>query len=217
MANRKATRTRQTFSAGGRSRVLLFPKVNELGARFHCLLDRARTSRRGARAPAGQATATDGLERANPLRPIPVAPLGSDIDLKALKEAPAPARIRLGRWLFYDVRLSGDRTVSCATCHISKNGFSIDRAFAIGVGGQGQSSLFLLAEKLIMGLWREGKELRISLIGALGALLFTSLSIITGNLGIRWLGMSLLFLGFLFMVATLSGILSGIWTMVTRR
>ena len=40
---------------------------------------------------------------------------------------PAPARVALGRRLFFDPRLSGDATLSCATCHRQ------DRAFADGL------------------------------------------------------------------------------------
>ena len=54
------------------------------------------------------------LEAANPVRPSPTPPLGLD----ELPSPPAPERVRLGRWLFYDTRLSGDGTVSCATCHV---------------------------------------------------------------------------------------------------
>ncbi len=75
-------------------------------------------------------------ERDNPLVPIPVAPLGSDVNLTALPEPPTPARVRLGRWLFYDTRLSSDGTVSCATCHRPENAFSQPTAVSTGVGGQ---------------------------------------------------------------------------------
>jgi cytochrome c peroxidase len=51
-------------------------------------------------------------------------------------EQPAPARVRLGRWLFYDVRLSSDKTVSCATCHRPEHAFSEPIALPAGVAGQ---------------------------------------------------------------------------------
>lgn len=35
-----------------------------------------------------------------------------------------PAKVELGRQLFYDVRLSGDGTVSCASCHDPSSAFS---------------------------------------------------------------------------------------------
>lgn len=38
----------------------------------------------------------------------------------------------LGRVLFYDTRLSADRKVSCATCHVQEHGFSDPRPISIG-------------------------------------------------------------------------------------
>jgi len=55
------------------------------------------------------------------------------------EEAPAkplPRRVRLGRWLFYDQRLSVDGTVSCATCHRPEHAFSEPTPVSTGVGGQ---------------------------------------------------------------------------------
>lgn len=49
---------------------------------------------------------------------------------------PDPARARLGRWLFYDARLSADGTLSCATCHRPEFAFSEPSATATGVGGR---------------------------------------------------------------------------------
>lgn len=42
----------------------------------------------------------------------------------------------LGRVLFYDMRLSGNNSVSCATCHVQKNAFSSPQRFDIGFHGQ---------------------------------------------------------------------------------
>ncbi len=50
-------------------------------------------------------------------------------------EPPSPARVRLGRWLFYDTRLSADRSVSCATCHRPDYAFSEPAPIAVGIGG----------------------------------------------------------------------------------
>jgi len=44
--------------------------------------------------------------------------------------------VRLGRRLFYDERLSGDNTVSCATCHMQQLAFTDGRARAVGVSGE---------------------------------------------------------------------------------
>jgi cytochrome c peroxidase len=41
----------------------------------------------------------------------------------------------LGRVLFYDVNLSIDRSISCASCHIQALGFSDDKVLSEGIGG----------------------------------------------------------------------------------
>ncbi|MEM1116408.1 MAG: cytochrome c peroxidase [Bacteroidota bacterium] len=42
----------------------------------------------------------------------------------------------LGRVLFYDVRLSRNATVSCASCHLQEHGFSDPRPLSIGFEGE---------------------------------------------------------------------------------
>ena len=66
----------------------------------------------------------------------PYVPLG-------LRELPIPAdnpltvaKVELGTQLFFDPRLSRDNTVSCATCHDPKKGWSNGDRFATGVRGQ---------------------------------------------------------------------------------
>lgn len=80
--------------------------------------------------------------------PVPRDTLPADPDLAripagftALPPAPAdnpltPAKVRLGRRLFFDPVLSGDRTVACATCHDPAHGFAGTAAVAVGVGGR---------------------------------------------------------------------------------
>jgi cytochrome c peroxidase len=46
------------------------------------------------------------------------------------------AKVRLGRFLFYDKRLSLNQTFSCASCHQQKFGFSDDKTTAIGSTGE---------------------------------------------------------------------------------
>jgi cytochrome c peroxidase len=46
------------------------------------------------------------------------------------------AKVRLGRRLFYDTRLSGNGTFSCASCHQQARAFTDGRAHAIGSTGQ---------------------------------------------------------------------------------
>jgi cytochrome c peroxidase len=45
------------------------------------------------------------------------------------------AKVELGRWLFYDTRLSGNQTMSCASCHIQALAFTDGRARSIGSTG----------------------------------------------------------------------------------
>jgi cytochrome c peroxidase len=45
--------------------------------------------------------------------------------------------VELGRFLFYEKRLSGDNTMSCATCHMPQNGFSDANQFSVGIVGMG--------------------------------------------------------------------------------
>lgn len=75
-------------------------------------------------------------ESVNPVRPLPEPPLGLDRTFAELPDPPTPARVRLGRWLFYDTRLSADGSVSCATCHRPEHAFSEPTPVSTGIGGQ---------------------------------------------------------------------------------
>jgi cytochrome c peroxidase len=75
-------------------------------------------------------------ELANPIVPLPAPPLGIDSTLTGLKEPPTPERVRLGRWLFFDQRLSVDSTVSCASCHVPDRAFSEQSAVSMGIRSQ---------------------------------------------------------------------------------
>lgn len=58
-------------------------------------------------------------------------------DLKIPADNPLTAeKIELGKMLFFDPRLSIDNTISCASCHNPKFGWSNGEAFATGVRGQ---------------------------------------------------------------------------------
>ncbi len=46
-------------------------------------------------------------------------------------------KIALGKLLFFDPILSGERNVACATCHHPKNGYAEFRDLSIGVNGKG--------------------------------------------------------------------------------
>lgn len=46
-----------------------------------------------------------------------------------------PAKVELGRYLFYDKRLSANQTLSCASCHQQIRAFSDGRTVPVGVTG----------------------------------------------------------------------------------
>jgi cytochrome c peroxidase len=50
---------------------------------------------------------------------------------------PNPAQVALGQALFFATELSGNRDVSCATCHHPQFGWSDGLPLAIGAGGTG--------------------------------------------------------------------------------
>lgn len=83
-----------------------------------------------------QAAAVPAWEAENPLLPLPMAPLGTDIKLSAVTPTPTPERVRLGRWLFYDKRMSKDGTVACASCHRPEHAFSEPTPHSTGINGQ---------------------------------------------------------------------------------
>ena len=85
---------------------------------------------------AGCARPTPPWETANPIRPLPTPPLGIDSRFGDLEKPPTPERVRLGRFLFYDSRLSRDGTISCATCHRPEDAFSEPTAVSTGIEGQ---------------------------------------------------------------------------------
>lgn len=71
-----------------------------------------------------------------------VAPAVADVPL-GLRPVPHPEgasasveQIELGKQLYFDPRLSRDKTISCASCHDPAKGFSNGTQFAAGVGGQ---------------------------------------------------------------------------------
>lgn len=75
-------------------------------------------------------------EAANPIVSLPTPPLGIDATLTELEDPPTPERVRLGRWLFYDERLSADGTIACVTCHHPENAFSEPTPVSTGIDGQ---------------------------------------------------------------------------------
>jgi cytochrome c peroxidase len=58
--------------------------------------------------------------------------------MKSVAENPiTPAKVHLGRLLFFDPILSGENTISCAHCHHPDFGFSDGRQTSMGLHGQG--------------------------------------------------------------------------------
>jgi cytochrome c peroxidase len=66
-----------------------------------------------------------------------VIPLGLDLYMPVPEDNPITAeKVALGRQLFFDTRLSRDRSISCATCHRPNRAFSDARPVAVGILGR---------------------------------------------------------------------------------
>ena len=59
--------------------------------------------------------------------PLPVVPADNPM---------SPAKVKLGRRLFYDVRLSGNGAFACSSCHLQEFGFADARNRSIGSTGE---------------------------------------------------------------------------------
>jgi len=74
------------------------------------------------------------------------APLGLPLVPIPVDNAPTAETVALGRRLYYDTALSVDNTVSCASCHDPKTGFSDGEQFSDGVrkqkGNRNSSTVF---------------------------------------------------------------------------
>jgi cytochrome c peroxidase len=92
--------------------------------------------RAGTGAPAAAVPSVPDWEVENPIRPLPIPPLGVAGELADLQPRVTPEKVRLGRWLFYDPRLSSDGKVSCSSCHEPAAGFSERDPVSTGVKGQ---------------------------------------------------------------------------------
>src|SRR5215470_4572050 len=85
--------------------------------------------------PAPSQTARESAQMIDSLSELPVG-LGTLRDPPIPKENPqAPGKVHLGRKLFFDTRLSADDSISCATCHDPRRGFSDGRPRALGFHG----------------------------------------------------------------------------------
>ena len=63
-------------------------------------------------------------------------PLGIDWIIVPDDNPMSAEKVALGKQLFFDVRLSGNQTVSCATCHDPNKGWADDRRFTPGAHGE---------------------------------------------------------------------------------
>ena len=61
---------------------------------------------------------------------------GLQTGLPAVRDGFTPQQIDLGRYLFFDPILSGNKKLSCASCHNPGKGFSDGQARSIGFNGQ---------------------------------------------------------------------------------
>lgn len=69
-------------------------------------------------------------------KPAPAVPKGLAAVPHPEDNPPTAEKIALGKQLYFDPRLSADNTISCASCHDPKKGFSNGERFATGVGGK---------------------------------------------------------------------------------
>src|SRR5947207_15462087 len=76
--------------------------------------------------PAASAADKDPFKVPLGLKPVPV-PADNPM---------TPEKVELGKQLYFDSRLSCDNTVSCASCHDPKKGWSNSAPFATGVRNQ---------------------------------------------------------------------------------
>jgi cytochrome c peroxidase len=122
------------LSAGG---FIAQPLLSTHGARVHADGDANAKGAHGAMPMAEQQKALDKLGLHQASGP---APLGIDAQVwRSLPPAGSElndARAALGRELYFDVRLSKDGTVACATCHDVSRGFTDRRPASEGIGGK---------------------------------------------------------------------------------
>lgn len=69
-----------------------------------------------------------------------------------------PLAIELGRQLFFDTRLSGNNTVSCASCHQPHRYFTDGRALAVGLGTADRNSMGLTGVAYSPWLFWDGRK-----------------------------------------------------------
>jgi cytochrome c peroxidase len=88
---------------------------------------------------------------------LPVLPIPED-------NPPTPAKVALGRKLFFDRRLSRNETFSCAMCHVPTQGFtSNEMATSVGIEGRTvkRNAPTILNAAYAIALFHDGRERRL--------------------------------------------------------
>lgn len=88
----------------------------------------AGCTKKEAAAPAAEEEAAVEQAKPTPAPVEPISPLPSSVDVNMDK-------VLLGRSLYHDTTLSGDGTVSCATCHMLDHGGAEPRKTSTGIKG----------------------------------------------------------------------------------
>ncbi len=81
---------------------------------------------------------------------------GLRASLPEARDGYTPEQIDLGRYLFFDPVLSGDRKTSCAHCHHPERGFTDGQGLGVGFGGKGsgdERAGGVLLNRGTPGLW----------------------------------------------------------------
>lgn len=81
----------------------------------------------GSDSSADSARSSD-LRNLPPLAALPPVPVPDDNPM-------SPAKVELGKLLFFDERLSGDASTSCASCHVAQHGWAHRESLAPGYPG----------------------------------------------------------------------------------
>lgn len=103
----------------------------------------------GALAGCGDGAGPDGFDDDKLRQQFALVPLGV---VPQPPDGPASAeRIELGRLLFFDPILSGEKDVSCGTCHHPAFAFADGRQFSAGVSGVGLGPARLLSVSAVSG------------------------------------------------------------------
>lgn len=83
-----------------------------------------------------QDTAKSSAAQAVDREAVSKAPLGLRPVRVPADNRPSASKIKLGKLLFFDTRLSRDGTISCATCHDPKTGWAEHRETSMGINRQ---------------------------------------------------------------------------------